>query len=172
MVQTRPISGVAFGCLVLGHAANTGPKVCVLHEFGKFHPCLDLVRLGIVGEFTYWRLKRFGFKPCKNCVPFSVPVLAARRWCWPSTSRTPKAVFAQAVVAGAAIRQPLADMFWGDRQGQPEDPFGHRWNIAQHLRDVPHDEVVVAARALTWCGPAQPSAGGMLWLRRKRLSGS
>jgi hypothetical protein len=83
-----------------------------------------------------------------------------------------EAVFAQAVAAGAAIRQPLADMFWDDLHGQLEDPFGHRWNIAQHLRDVPHDEVVAAARALTWCGPAQPSADGMLWLRRKRLSGS
>ena len=56
-----------------------------------------------------------------------------------------EAVFAEAVTAGAAIRQPLADMFWGDRHGQLEDPFGHRWNIAQHLRDVPHDEVVAAA---------------------------
>ena len=55
------------------------------------------------------------------------------------------AVFAQAVAAGAAIRQPLADMFWGDRHGQLEDPFGHRWNIDQHLRDVPHEEVVNAA---------------------------
>ena len=54
-------------------------------------------------------------------------------------------VFAQAVAAGAEIRQPLAEMFWGDRHGQLEDPFGHRWNIAQHLRDVPHDEVVAAA---------------------------
>jgi PhnB protein len=54
-------------------------------------------------------------------------------------------VFAQAVTAGAEIRQPLADMFWGDRHGQLEDPFGHRWNIAQHLRDVPNDEVVAAA---------------------------
>jgi uncharacterized glyoxalase superfamily protein PhnB len=39
------------------------------------------------------------------------------------------AVFAQAVMAGAEIRQPLADMFWGDRHGQLDDPFGHRWNI-------------------------------------------
>jgi uncharacterized glyoxalase superfamily protein PhnB len=39
-------------------------------------------------------------------------------------------------------------MFWGDRHGQLEDPFGHRWNIAQHLRDVPHDEVA-AAQAFT-----------------------
>jgi PhnB protein len=53
-------------------------------------------------------------------------------------------VFGQAA-AGAEIRQPLAEMFWGDRHGQLEDPFGHRWNIAQHLRYVPHDEVVAAA---------------------------
>jgi uncharacterized glyoxalase superfamily protein PhnB len=56
-----------------------------------------------------------------------------------------EAVFAQAVAAGAAVRQPLQDMFWGDLHGQLEDPFGHRWNIAQHLRDVSHDEIVAAA---------------------------
>jgi PhnB protein len=61
-----------------------------------------------------------------------------------------EAVFAQAVAAGAEVRQPLQDMFWGDRHGQVDDPFGHRWNIAQHLRDVPHDEVVAgAARAFS-----------------------
>jgi PhnB protein len=54
-------------------------------------------------------------------------------------------VFAQAVAAGAKVRQPLADMFWGDRHGQLDDPFGHRWNIDQHLRDVPHEEVAAAA---------------------------
>jgi PhnB protein len=55
------------------------------------------------------------------------------------------AVFAQAIAAGAEVRQPLGDMFWGDRHGQLDDPFGHRWNVAQHLRDVPHDEIVAAA---------------------------
>jgi len=59
-----------------------------------------------------------------------------------------EAVFAQAVAAGAQVRQPLADMFWGDRHGQLTDPFGHRWNISQHLRDVSHDEVVAAAARL------------------------
>jgi PhnB protein len=59
-----------------------------------------------------------------------------------------EAVFAQAVRAGAEVRQPLQDMFWGDRHGQLDDPFGHRWNISQHLRDVPQDEIVAgAARA-------------------------
>jgi PhnB protein len=55
------------------------------------------------------------------------------------------AVFAQAAAAGASVRQPPADMFWGERHGQLEDPFGHRWNIGQHLRDVPHGEIVEAA---------------------------
>jgi PhnB protein len=56
-----------------------------------------------------------------------------------------EAVFAQAVAAGAEVRQPLSEMFWGDLHGQLEDPFGHRWNVGQHLRDVPHDEIVAAA---------------------------
>ncbi len=57
-------------------------------------------------------------------------------------------VFAQAVAAGAQVRQPLADMFWGERHGQLDDPFGHRWNVSQHVRDVPHEEVVAAAAQL------------------------
>jgi PhnB protein len=56
-----------------------------------------------------------------------------------------EAAFAQAVAAGAEVRQPLADMFWGDRHGQLDDPFGHRWNISQHLRDVPRDEIIASA---------------------------
>ena len=56
-----------------------------------------------------------------------------------------EAVFAQAVAAGATVRQPLQDMFWGDLHGQLDDPFGHRWNVSQHVRDVPQDEVVAAA---------------------------
>ena len=59
-----------------------------------------------------------------------------------------EAAFAQAVAAGAIVRQPLQDAFWGDRHGQLDDPFGHRWNVAQRLRDVPHEEVVAAAARL------------------------
>lgn len=58
-----------------------------------------------------------------------------------------EAVFAQAVDSGAQVLQPLHDAFWGDRHGQLQDPFGHRWNIMQHLRDVPQDELVAAAAA-------------------------
>jgi PhnB protein len=56
--------------------------------------------------------------------------------------------FAKAIEAGATVRQPLQEMFWGDLHGQLDDPFGHRWNISQHLRDVPHEEVVAAAAKL------------------------
>jgi PhnB protein len=54
----------------------------------------------------------------------------------------------QALDAGAEIVQPLGDTFWGDRYGQLRDPFGHRWGLAQRVRDVPRDEVLrEAARA-------------------------
>jgi PhnB protein len=51
------------------------------------------------------------------------------------------AVWSRAVEAGAEIRQPLGDVFWGERYGQITDPFGHRWGLAQHLRDVPREEL-------------------------------
>jgi PhnB protein len=57
------------------------------------------------------------------------------------------AVFARAIAAGGTVRQPVADTFWGERHGQLEDPFGHRWNVDQHVRDVPHDEVLAAVAA-------------------------
>jgi PhnB protein len=43
---------------------------------------------------------------------------------------------ARAVKAGAKITMPVADMFWGDRYGKLEDPFGHQWSVATHVRDV------------------------------------
>lgn len=47
-----------------------------------------------------------------------------------------EAFVAQAVAAGATITMPIADMFWGDRYGKLEDPFGHQWSVATHQRDV------------------------------------
>jgi len=52
--------------------------------------------------------------------------------------------FERAVEAGATARMAPADMFWGDRYGVVEDPFGHRWSMATHLRDVPLDEMTRA----------------------------
>jgi uncharacterized glyoxalase superfamily protein PhnB len=59
-----------------------------------------------------------------------------------------EAEFARAIRAGGTVRVPVQEMFWGDLHGQLDDPFGHRWNISQHVRDVPHDEVVAAAARL------------------------
>lgn len=51
------------------------------------------------------------------------------------------AAFQRAVDAGAKVRMALADMFWGDRYGVLEDPFGHYWSIATHVRDVSPEEM-------------------------------
>src|SRR5512132_2154162 len=44
------------------------------------------------------------------------------------------ALWRRAIAAGATVVHPLADQFWGERQGQVDDPFGHRWNLAQRIR--------------------------------------
>ena len=51
------------------------------------------------------------------------------------------AVFARALAAGAQVRMPLQDMFWGDRYGQVVDPFGHVWAIATHKEDLTPEEI-------------------------------
>ena len=56
-------------------------------------------------------------------------------------------VFEAAVAAGARPVRPVEDRFYGDRSGQFEDPFGHRWDVATHVEDVPADEM--AERAAT-----------------------
>ncbi|WP_317205213.1 VOC family protein [Janthinobacterium sp.] len=56
------------------------------------------------------------------------------------------AVFAQALAAGATVKMPLQDMFWGDRYGVLDDPFGHHWSIATHVRDVSPEEMQKAAQ--------------------------
>jgi PhnB protein len=58
------------------------------------------------------------------------------------------AVWQRALAAGAEVRQPLADAFWGERYGQITDPFGHRWGLAHHLRDVPPEEIARAVAEL------------------------
>lgn len=53
----------------------------------------------------------------------------------------------RALAAGAKPVMPLEDMFWGDRYGVLEDPFGHRWSVATHLRDVSLEEIQHAVQA-------------------------
>ena len=49
--------------------------------------------------------------------------------------------FERAIDAGAKQLEPVDDKFYGDRSGTFEDPFGHHWNIATHVEDVPPDEM-------------------------------
>ena len=51
------------------------------------------------------------------------------------------AAWKRAVDAGAKQVMPLQDMFWGDRTGRVEDPFGHKWNLAQHVGDPTPEEI-------------------------------
>jgi len=63
------------------------------------------------------------------------------------------AFVSQAVDAGAKISMPVEDMFWGDRYGQIEDPFGHHWSVATHVRDATPEELERGARQM--CGTHQ-----------------
>lgn len=56
-----------------------------------------------------------------------------------------RSLWKRAVDAGAEVLHPLQDTFWGDLHGQIVDPFGHRWGLAQHLRDVSPEEITRAA---------------------------
>ncbi|MEU7900796.1 VOC family protein [Nonomuraea sp. NPDC049152] len=65
------------------------------------------------------------------------------------------AAWARAMEAGATVFEPVHDAFWGDRTGQLLDPFGHRWALNQHVRDVPADEIARrAAELLSGSTPA------------------
>jgi PhnB protein len=57
------------------------------------------------------------------------------------------AVFNKAVAAGAQVRMPLEDMFWGDRYGKVADPFGHEWSLATHKEDLTQKETLKRAQA-------------------------
>jgi PhnB protein len=51
------------------------------------------------------------------------------------------ALYKQAIDAGATSLGEPTDMFWGDRFGSVQDPFGHSWTIATHIEDVSPEEL-------------------------------
>jgi PhnB protein len=51
------------------------------------------------------------------------------------------AVFDRAVAAGATVKMPLGNQFWGDRFGRLTDPFGNDWSLAMHIEDVAPEEM-------------------------------
>ena len=51
------------------------------------------------------------------------------------------AAFERARSEGATALRDVEDQFYGDRAGQFEDPFGHRWHVATHVEDVPPEDM-------------------------------
>jgi len=117
----------AFNAVELGRVP--GPQGKLLHA---------LIRIGdsavmLVDEFPDWN--SFGPKSLKGS-PVTIHLYV----------HDVEAFFKQAVSAGAKVAMPLDDMFWGDRYGKLEDPFGHHWSVATHVRDVKPEELKVAAQ--------------------------
>jgi PhnB protein len=55
--------------------------------------------------------------------------------------------FRKALEAGAESRMPVEDMFWGDRVGTVQDPFGYSWSLATHIKDLTPEEIQQGAGA-------------------------
>jgi len=60
----------------------------------------------------------------------------------------------RAAAAGAKITMPVDEMFWGDRYGKLEDPFGHQWSVGTHVRDVSPEEMQRAMKEMEKKGKA------------------
>ncbi|MBA2369250.1 MAG: VOC family protein [Candidatus Protochlamydia sp.] len=65
------------------------------------------------------------------------------------------ALFLKAVNAGAKVLMPLENMFWGDRYGQVEDPFGHIWSLGTRIKNMTNEEIEEAAAAFFSSGSEQ-----------------
>jgi PhnB protein len=65
--------------------------------------------------------------------------------------------FKRAVKAGAIVRMPVADMFWGDRYGIVTDPYGHSWSLATHKKDMTVAEIQQAMKKMS-ASPPSPAA--------------
>jgi PhnB protein len=59
---------------------------------------------------------------------------------------------ARATAAGATVKSPPENKFYGDRQGTVLDPFGHTWHISTHIEDVTNTEIERRMRAMTGPG--------------------
>lgn len=57
------------------------------------------------------------------------------------------AAFRRAVEAGATAKMPVQDMFWGDRVGTVQDPFGYSWMLGTHVKDLTPEEIAEGAKA-------------------------
>ncbi|HJU06824.1 MAG TPA: VOC family protein [Nitrospiraceae bacterium] len=117
----------AFNAVEIGRMP--GPQGKLIHA---------LIRIGdsavmLVDEFPDWG--SFGPKSLKGS-PVTIHLYV----------EDADAFVKRAVDAGAKVTMPLENMFWGDRYGRLEDPFGHQWSVATHVRDVTPEEMQQAAQ--------------------------
>jgi PhnB protein len=120
----------AFGAVEMSRLP--GPNGKVMHA---------MLRIGdsaimLVDEFPDW--KSFGPKSL-NGSPVTIHLYV----------EDVDAVVARAVASGATITMPIQDMFWGDCYCTLDDPFGHHWSVATHVRDVTLDEMQQAMHKMS-----------------------
>ena len=113
----------AFGAVEMGRFASPDGKIA--------HAELRIgdSRLMLSDEFP------FGF--CRT--PESLGGTPSQLWIY---AEDVDSLFKQAVEAGATVKMPPKDQFWGDRTGQRADPFGHMWTLATHKEDVSPAEMM------------------------------
>ncbi len=66
-------------------------------------------------------------------------------------------IYNRAVSMGSKVVMPLENMFWGDRYGKFNDPFGHSWGVATHIEDVAPEEMT--RRQAEWTAKMAKAAG-------------
>ena len=117
----------AFGAIELARMPGPGGKL--MHAMLKIGDS----PLMLVDEFPEWG----GASPKRlNGTPVTIHLQVTDA----------DAVYKSALDAGATIRMPIADMFWGDRYGIVIDPFGHSWSIATHIKDLTPEEMMEASK--------------------------
>ncbi|MFV2032777.1 MAG: VOC family protein [Gammaproteobacteria bacterium] len=57
----------------------------------------------------------------------------------------------RAIEAGAVVRNPLCDAYWGDRTGILIDNNGHLWSIASKIENLSQDEISRRAKPVDVC---------------------
>jgi uncharacterized glyoxalase superfamily protein PhnB len=67
-------------------------------------------------------------------------------------------LFKQATAAGASVKMPLMDQFWGDRYGIVQDPYGFKWSLATHVKDVSPEEMQKAQQDMAKQMPQRKTA--------------
>ncbi len=72
------------------------------------------------------------------------PANKTRLWIY---SENVDAIFERATAAGAAVKMPLGNMFWGDRMGVVVDAWGNEWALAQRVKEMTPAEMMIAQNA-------------------------